>query len=56
MKKSLLRESTVWVVVLLASMWTLTHLNGCNTVKGVGEDVESAGEGVQGAAEGAQNH
>jgi predicted small secreted protein len=56
MKKSIVSESTVWLVVILASMWTLTHLTGCNTVKGVGEDVESAGEGVQGAAEGAQNH
>ena len=56
MKKSIWRESTVWLLVLMAGMWTLTHLTGCNTVKGVGEDVQGAGEGIEGAAEGAQNH
>jgi len=56
MKKSIMRESTVWLLLLLGGMWSVTHLAGCNTVKGVGEDVQSAGEGVSGAAEGAQNH
>jgi entericidin B len=29
--------------------------SGCNTVHGVGEDVESGGEAIQGAAEDAKN-
>lgn len=55
MKKSIWRESTVWLLVLLGGMWTLTNLAACNTVEGMGEDVEDVGEGVQGAAEGADN-
>lgn len=55
MKKSIWRESTVWLLILLGGMWTLTNLAACNTVEGMGEDVEDVGEGVQGAAEGADN-
>ena len=38
--------------ILLGVMLIAT---GCNTVKGVGEDVESGGEAIQGAAEEASN-
>jgi predicted small secreted protein len=38
--------------VLLGVMFIATV---CNTVKGVGEDVESGGEAIQGAAEDAAN-
>ena len=36
---------------LLAAVALLTGLAACNTVKGVGKDVEAAGEGVQNAAD-----
>lgn len=55
MKRSILRESTVWLLVLLGGVWSLTYLAGCNTVEGMGEDVEDAGEGVSGAARGADD-
>ncbi|MCI0364646.1 MAG: entericidin A/B family lipoprotein [Phycisphaerales bacterium] len=55
MKRSILRESTVWLLVLLGGVWGLTHLAGCNTVEGMGEDVEDVGEGVSSAARGADD-
>ena len=36
------------IAIALISTFVLT---GCNTVKGVGKDVEAAGEGVQNAAD-----
>ncbi len=35
------------VLLMIASMWTLT---GCNTVKGVGQDLQKAGATIEGAA------
>ncbi len=37
--------------LLLLAMFSISTLTACNTVKGVGKDVEKAGEKVQGAAE-----
>ncbi|HPU52659.1 MAG TPA: entericidin A/B family lipoprotein [Burkholderiaceae bacterium] len=34
----------------LAAVLTLLSLGACNTVQGVGRDIEKAGEGIQGAA------
>jgi predicted small secreted protein len=55
MSKSIWRESTLWLVVLLGGMWTLTNLSACNTVEGMGEDIEDTGEAIEGGAEGAAN-
>ena len=44
--RPLAAASAVAVLALLAA---------CNTVEGVGKDVQSAGEGIEGAAEGARN-
>jgi len=38
------------LAVLLAAAFVVS-LIGCNTVEGVGKDVEAAGEGLQDAAE-----
>lgn len=40
------------IAVLLGMIFASS---GCNTVKGVGEDVESGGEAIQGAAKDAKN-
>jgi len=37
--------------VLVISAVTLTVLAGCNTIGGLGEDIERGGEKVQGAAD-----
>jgi len=39
----------------LALAAALTALAGCNTMKGLGEDIERGGEKLQGAAERAQD-
>jgi len=49
------RGKVLWLLVMLGGMWALTNLSACNTVEGMGEDVEDAGEGVQGAAQGADD-
>lgn len=41
------------VIAILLGM--IFASSGCNTVKGVGEDVESGGEAIQGAADKAKN-
>ena len=33
--------------LILVSVFTLALLNGCNTVRGVGEDIEKGGEAIQ---------
>lgn len=48
-------KACLWLVVLLGGMWACANLTACNTVEGMGEDVEDAGEGVQGAAQGADD-
>lgn len=40
---------------VLVSIVSVTALAGCNTVRGVGQDVERGGEKLQGAAERAKN-
>jgi predicted small secreted protein len=40
---------------VLVSIMSVTALAGCNTVRGVGQDVERGGEKLQGAAERAKN-
>ena len=42
------------IFVLVAAAAALT-VAACNTVEGVGEDVEAAGEGIQEGANDAQN-
>ncbi|MDO5290707.1 MAG: entericidin A/B family lipoprotein [Pseudomonadota bacterium] len=42
------------IAAMLAAMAMVMGLAACNTVKGVGKDVEKAGEGVQNAADKAQ--
>ncbi|WP_413615312.1 entericidin A/B family lipoprotein [Halomonas cupida] len=36
--------------VVLVSLLTLAMLSGCNTWRGVGQDIEKAGEGIQNSA------
>jgi entericidin B len=40
---------------VILSALSLTALAGCNTVRGVGQDIERGGEKLQGAAERAKN-
>ena len=39
------------IAATMAAIALLMGLAACNTVKGVGKDVEAAGEGVQNAAD-----
>ncbi|MFC3283296.1 entericidin A/B family lipoprotein [Litchfieldella rifensis] len=36
--------------LLLVSLFTLSLLSGCNTIRGMGQDIERGGEAVQDAA------
>lgn len=36
--------------IILMSLLTLALLSGCNTWRGVGEDIEKAGESIQNSA------
>ncbi len=38
------------ISLILVSLFTLSLLSGCNTMRGAGEDVERGGEAVQDAA------
>lgn len=42
-------------LMVLVSLVSITALAGCNTMRGVGEDVERGGEKIQGAADKAKN-
>ncbi len=42
------------IAAMMAAVAMVMGLAACNTVKGVGKDVEKAGEGVQKAADKAQ--
>lgn len=55
MTRNVLIRYSLWLVVLTGGLWTLTSLTACNTVEGMGEDVEDVGEGVSGAARGADD-
>lgn len=35
------------LAIILLSLFTLSLLAGCNTIRGVGEDVEAGGEAIQ---------
>lgn len=46
-----LRMETMKKIALsLAALFTLTAVVACNTIEGVGEDVEATGEAVSGAS------
>jgi entericidin B len=34
-------------LLMLAALFLMTSVLGCNTMRGVGKDVESGGEGIQ---------
>ena len=38
-------------LMLILTTAFIVSLAGCNTIEGVGEDIEAAGEGIQEAAE-----
>jgi predicted small secreted protein len=42
-------NKTLQKIIAAALIASLTVLTGCNTVKGIGEDVESLGEKMQNA-------
>lgn len=35
------------LLLILAGLMTLSLLTGCNTVRGVGQDIEEGGEAIQ---------
>ena len=49
------KSSTVALWAFLGLLVASMGLAGCNTVRGVGEDVEAAGSGVAGTAEDVQD-
>jgi len=56
MLRRLMRNLPAFVMILLAGLWCSTGLTGCNTVEGVGEDIEDAGESIDESAEGTGNN
>lgn len=40
-----------YINIVAASFLALFALSACNTIEGVGEDLEAAGEGIENAAE-----
>jgi predicted small secreted protein len=43
-------ETMKKIALSLAALFTLTAVVACNTIEGVGEDVEATGEAVSGAS------
>lgn len=39
------------MAIVLLSLFTLSLLSGCNTMRGAGEDIESGGEAIQRSAD-----
>ncbi|MCG6659722.1 entericidin A/B family lipoprotein [Halomonas campisalis] len=39
------------LAVMLISLFTLSLLSGCNTIRGAGQDIERGGEAIQRSAE-----
>jgi len=39
------------ISLILVSLFTLSLLSGCNTIRGAGQDIEEGGEAVQEAAD-----
>ncbi|MCA1768681.1 MAG: entericidin A/B family lipoprotein [Halomonas sp.] len=35
------------MAIVMLSLFTLSLLTGCNTIRGAGEDIESGGEAIQ---------
>lgn len=35
------------ISLILVSLFTLALLNGCNTIRGAGQDIEEGGEAIQ---------
>lgn len=48
-------EDTIMKKVIIASLAAMFVLTGCNTFKGLGQDVSSAGNAVSGSAQEVQN-
>ena len=46
-----LLEESVMYLKLLAAMLAITFMAGCNTMSGVGKDVESVGNSLENSAE-----
>jgi predicted small secreted protein len=44
-----MKKNTVWALALM--VLTAAGVTGCNTIRGMGEDVEAAGGAVSGTAE-----
>lgn len=47
-----MKTNVCWALVLM--MLTAASVTGCNTIRGMGQDVEAAGGAVSGAAEDTQ--
>ena len=45
-----------FIAVIAASFFSLFALSGCNTVEGVGEDIEAGGDAIEDAAERNKNY
>ncbi|MGM0914457.1 MAG: entericidin A/B family lipoprotein [Pseudomonadota bacterium] len=39
------------LLILLAALFAVSLLSGCNTVRGAGEDIERGGEAIQDASD-----
>ncbi|QJQ97857.1 MULTISPECIES: entericidin A/B family lipoprotein [Halomonas] len=39
------------MAIVLLSLFTLSLLSGCNTIRGAGEDIERGGEAIQRSTE-----
>jgi predicted small secreted protein len=43
----------LWLLLVVAGLWMAVGMTACNTVEGMGEDIEDTGDAISGAAEGA---
>jgi predicted small secreted protein len=50
-RKGLDRSEFNWLFALTALLFMAFVLSGCNTARGMGEDIEAAGGAMSGAAE-----
>jgi predicted small secreted protein len=49
------RKSVLWLLLVACGFWMAGSLTACNTVEGMGEDIEDTGDAISGAAEGADD-
>jgi predicted small secreted protein len=45
------KRVTMLMTAIILTFWVVSTLSGCNTVEGLGEDIESGAERIQDAAD-----